>query len=72
MWNKKAKFSTYLYMIATNQALDYIDSNWNVLKDREFPLFINYFLDPGIRGILLVGVLSAAMSKSFLPYIILS
>jgi len=43
-------------------SLDYIDSNWNVLKDREFPLFINYFLDPGIRGILLVGVLSAAMS----------
>ena len=43
-------------------SLDYVDSNWNVLKDREFPLFINYFLDPGIRGILLVGVLSAAMS----------
>ncbi|MAV89098.1 MAG: hypothetical protein CBD21_00975 [bacterium TMED161] len=43
-------------------SLDYVDSNWNVLKDREFPLFINYFLNPGIRGILLVGVLSAAMS----------
>ena len=28
MWNKKAKFSTYLYMIATNQALDYIDSKY--------------------------------------------
>ena len=24
-------------------SLDYVDSNWNVLKDREFPLFINYF-----------------------------
>tara|TARA_B100000676_G_scaffold311594_1_gene382042 strand:- start:374 stop:1834 length:1461 start_codon:yes stop_codon:yes gene_type:complete len=41
---------------------DYVDAQWNVLKDREFPLFINYFLSPGIRGILLVGVLSAAMS----------
>ena len=26
MWNKKAKFSTYLYMITTNSALDYLDS----------------------------------------------
>ena len=25
-WNKRAKFSTYLYMIATNSALDYLDS----------------------------------------------
>ena len=28
MWNKKAKFSTYLYMIATNHTLDYIDSKY--------------------------------------------
>ena len=28
MWNKKAKFSTYLYMISTNHALDYIDSKY--------------------------------------------
>jgi RNA polymerase sigma-70 factor (ECF subfamily) len=26
MWNEKAKFSTYLYMIASNSALDYLDS----------------------------------------------
>ena len=26
MWNKRAKFSTYLYMITTNCALDYLDS----------------------------------------------
>ena len=26
MWNEKAKFSTYLYMIASNCALDYLDS----------------------------------------------
>jgi len=28
MWNGKAKFSTYLYMISTNHALDYIDSKY--------------------------------------------
>jgi len=26
MWNEKAKFSTYLYMITSNCALDYLDS----------------------------------------------
>tara|TARA_Y100000996_G_scaffold406718_1_gene383433 strand:+ start:1574 stop:2143 length:570 start_codon:yes stop_codon:yes gene_type:complete len=26
MWNERAKFSTYLYMIASNSALDYLDS----------------------------------------------
>tara|TARA_B100000902_G_C27253493_1_gene886561 strand:- start:633 stop:1202 length:570 start_codon:yes stop_codon:yes gene_type:complete len=26
MWNEKAKFSTYLYMIASNSALDYLES----------------------------------------------
>ena len=40
----------------------YVDNQWNVLKDREFPLFINSFLPVGVRGILLAGVLSAAMS----------
>ena len=25
-WNQRAKFSTYLYMITTNSALDYLDS----------------------------------------------
>ena len=28
MWNKKAKFSTYLYMIATNHTLDYLQSKY--------------------------------------------
>ena len=28
MWNKKAKFSTYLYMITTNHALDYLESKY--------------------------------------------
>ncbi len=28
MWNKKAKFSTYLYMITTNHALDYLQSKY--------------------------------------------
>ena len=33
-----------------------------MLKDRELPLLINSFLPDGVRGILLIGVLSAAMS----------
>ena len=28
MWNEKAKFSTYLYMIASNSALDYLESKY--------------------------------------------
>ena len=40
----------------------YLDNSFNVLKDRELPLLINSYLPNGVRGILLVGVLSAAMS----------
>ena len=28
MWNKKSKFSTYLYMITTNSALDFLNSKY--------------------------------------------
>ena len=51
-----------LTAINPNIASDYLDSSFNVLKDRELPLLINSYLPIGIRGILLVGVLSAAMS----------
>lgn len=40
---------------------DYI-SNGDVMKDRELPLFISSFLPIGVRGILIVGIMSAAMS----------
>ena len=43
------------------EAANYI-SNGAVMKDRELPLFISLFLPIGVRGILIVGIMSAAMS----------
>jgi Na+/proline symporter len=51
-----------LTAVNSAEAKFYLDSSLNVLKDRELPLLINSYLPDGVRGILLVGVLSAAMS----------
>ena len=51
-----------LTSVNSAEAKFYLDSSLNVLKDRELPLLINSYLPDGVRGILLVGVLSAAMS----------
>ena len=51
-----------LTAVNSSEAKFYLDSSFNVLKDRELPLLINSYLPDGIRGILLIGVLSAAMS----------
>tara|TARA_B110000116_G_scaffold195473_1_gene170278 strand:- start:589 stop:1161 length:573 start_codon:yes stop_codon:yes gene_type:complete len=37
MWNEKAKFSTYLYMISSNHAIDYLGSKYSRQKKANDP-----------------------------------
>ena len=45
MWNKKAKFSTYLYMISSNHAIDYLGSKYSKQKKVNDPNVDVYLVD---------------------------
>ncbi len=51
-----------VFLLAGSLIYLYLEGDLNVTKDREFATFIVSYLPPGLKGLLLAGVLSAAMS----------